>query len=151
MTFLGINKRFDNLGIENGFMFCDQYIQIMLEFRDYKNVYGMGENTHTFFRHRFTSYSNWWSMFTRDQPPGSKTNNLYGVHPFLMSVDERSGRAFGMLILNSNAQEYGFLPPASLAYRTVGGILDLYILEEQSPELLIQAYTNLIGRPYLPP
>lgn len=131
-------------------MFCDQFLQLVIQLRDYKNVYGMGENTHTSYRHRF-SYDNWWAMFSRDQAPGTKKNNLYGVHPFFMAVDERTGRAFGMLIFNSNAQEYGFLPPSSIAYRSIGGIMDLYILEEENPESLIQAYTNLIGRPKFPP
>lgn len=68
-----------------------------------------------------------------------------------MAVDEKTGRVFGVLILNSNAQEYGLIPPASLNYRTIGGILDFYIMEEESPELLIKAYTSLIGLPYFPP
>jgi maltase-glucoamylase len=67
-----------------------------------------------------------------------------------MAVSDE-GRAFGLLILNSNAQEYGFLPQSSVAYRTMGGILDLYIMEEATPEKLIQTYTKLIGTPYLPP
>ena len=68
-----------------------------------------------------------------------------------MAVDEKNSRAFGVLILNSNAQEYGFIPPASLNYRTLGGILDFYIMEEASPEELIRAYSSLIGLPYFPP
>ncbi len=116
----------------------------------YKNVYGLGENSHYSFKHQF-SYSNWWGVFARDQPPGEKKINLYGTHPFFMALDETTGRAFGILIMNSNAQEYGLLPPNSLAYRTLGGILDFYVMEESSPELLIQAYTTLIGTPYFPP
>ena len=110
----------------------------------------MGENTHYSFKHKF-SYQSWWGIFARDQPPGGKTINLYGSHPFFMAVNETTGRAFGCLILNSNAQEYGFLPSSSILYRTIGGILDFYIMEESSPEDLIQAYTALIGKPYMPP
>lgn len=131
-------------------MFYDQFIQIVMNMRDYKNVYGFGESTHYSFKHKF-SYTNWWGLFGRDQPPGGKTVNLYGTHPFFMAVDETTGRAFGALILNSNAQEYGLLPPSAVAYRTLGGVLDFYLLEESSPELLIQAYTLLIGTPYMPP
>lgn len=130
--------------------FYDQFIQIVLNLKDYKNVYGFGENTHSSFRHKH-SYNNWWAMFARDEPPGPKEINLYGVHPFFMAVDEDTGRAFGVLIFNSNAQEYGFLPPSSISYRTTGGILDMYVMEEASPELLIQAYTRLIGLPFMPP
>jgi alpha-glucosidase (family GH31 glycosyl hydrolase) len=68
-----------------------------------------------------------------------------------MGVNDKNGRAFGTLILNSNAQEYGFLPPTTFSYRTIGGILDFYIIEESSPEILIQTYTLLVGRPYMPP
>ncbi len=131
-------------------MYGDQFIQIVLNLRDYKNVYGFGENSHHSFKHEF-SYDNWWAIFGRDQPPGGKKTNLYGAHPFFMAVNEKTGRAFGMLILNSNAQEYGFLPPSAISYRTIGGILDMYIMEEETPEILIQTYTSLIGKPYLPP
>lgn len=116
----------------------------------YKNIYGMGENSHYSYKHEY-SYSNWWGVFARDQPPGDKVTNLYGTQPFFMAVDELTGRAFGVLIHNSNAQEYGFLPEHTLSYRTLGGILDFYIMEEDSPEKLIQAYTSLIGKPYMPP
>ena len=85
-----------------------------------------------------------------------------------MAVNEKTGRAMGVLILNSNAMEYGFLPPQVFSYRTLGGIdsatkkfnldfififtkglLDVYIMEEETPEILIKAYTLLIGKPYL--
>ena len=130
-------------------MFADQLLQIVLNF-NYKNLYGFGENTHYSFRHSF-DYSNWWGVFARDQPSGGKVINSYGTHPFLMAINEYNGRAFGILILNSNAQEYGFLPYSSFAYRTLRGIFDIYMMEEESPELLLQAYTSLIGRPYFPP
>lgn len=90
-------------------------------------------------------------MFSRDEAPGPQEINLYGVHPFFMAVDERSGRAFGVLIINSNAQDYGLLPPASISYRTIGGELEMYVMLEDSPERLTMAYHSLIGLPYMPP
>ena len=144
-----LSLRFDTKDSVHGFVYSDQFIQIVFNLRDYKHIYGFGENTHHSFKHQF-SYDNWWAIFGRDQPTGGKMNNLYGAHPFFMAVNDQ-GRAFGLLILNSNAQEYGFLPPTSVAYRTMGGILDLYIMEEATPEALIQTYTQLIGTPYLPP
>lgn len=90
-------------------------------------------------------------MFSRDEAPGPKGVNLYSVHPFFMAVDEKSGRCFGVLIFNSNAQEYGLLPPHSISYRTTGGELEFYIMEEETPERLTQAYHALIGLPYMPP
>ena len=104
-------------------------------------MYGFGENSHYSFKHAF-EYSNFWGIFARDQPPGiylflyfilifaylfeffslgGKEIGLYGTHPFLVAVNEQTGRAMGMLILNSNAMEYGFLPPQVFSYRTLGG------------------------------
>lgn len=134
---------------EQGLLFYNQFIQIVLNLVDYKNVYGFGENTHSSFKHEF-DYRNWWGIFGRDQGTGGR-ENLYGAQPFFMAVDENDGRAFGTLILNSNAQEYGLLPPSSISFRTLGGILDLYIMEESSPESLIGTYTSLIGTTYMPP
>jgi alpha-glucosidase (family GH31 glycosyl hydrolase) len=142
-------NRFDTKNLENGFIFSDQFIQIVMNI-NYGNIYGFGENSHHSYRHQF-HYSNWWGVFGRDQPPGDKRVNLYGAQPFFMAVSEETGRAFGVLILNSNAQEYGFLPPQAVSFRTIGGILDLYIMEEETPEKLIQTYTQLIGKPYMPP
>jgi alpha-glucosidase (family GH31 glycosyl hydrolase) len=141
--------RFDTKNVEHGFVFSDQFIQILLN-TNYKNVYGFGENTHYSFKHRF-EYTQFWPIFARDQPTGAKYLNYYGTHPFFMAVDENTGRAYGVLIFNSNAMEYGFLPPHVISYRTTGGILDMYIMEEESPEKLIQAYTSLIGNPYMVP
>lgn len=89
-------------------------------------------------------------MFARNQDPQGRAN-LYGVHPFFMAVNQQSGRAFGVLFMNSNAQEYGLLPPASISYRSTGGVLDMFIMQEDNPERLTMAYHALIGLPYMPP
>ena len=55
---------------------------------------------------------------------GSKA--LYGTQPFYMSV-EHDGKAHGLLILNSNAQEYKFFTFKSFMYRTLGNLTKLLI------------------------
>ena len=67
-----------------------------------------------------------------------------------MSV-EKDGSAHGLLILNSNAQEYKFFGPKSFMYRTLGGIFDIYMFSGPTPENVIQQYARLIGTPFLPP
>ena len=136
------------MNAENGFVYADQLLQLVLNF-NYKNLYGFGENVHSTFRHVY-DHSNWWGIFARDQPTGYDGINAYGTHPFLMAIND-DGRAFGLLIFNSNAQEYGYSPYSSFIYRALGGILDIYMMEESSPEELIKTYTKLIGKPYLPP
>ncbi|XP_050403277.1 maltase-glucoamylase [Patella vulgata] len=131
-----------------GFTFSDQFLQISTVLPS-RNVYGFGENRHTSFRHVFNQT---WPMFSRDQPPGWGDNdNLYGVHPFYTCVEDTAGNTHGVLLLNSNAQDYSLNDHPSLTYRTTGGILDFYIFMGPTPEYVIQQYTAVIGRPYMPP
>ena len=62
-----------------------------------------------------------------------------------------SGRMHGVLLLNSNAMDYSFESTPSLTIRTIGGILDFFIFLGPYPEQVIQQYTWLVGRPFLPP
>jgi alpha-glucosidase (family GH31 glycosyl hydrolase) len=68
---------------------------------------------------------------------------------------EDDGNAFGVLIFNSNAQDYEFsqfnATQALLTYRTIGGILDLFFFAGPTPEEVIQQYQMVIGKPYMPP
>jgi len=68
---------------------------------------------------------------------------------------EDDGNAFGVLIFNSNAQDYEFsqfnTTQALLTYRTIGGILDLFFFAGPTPEEVIQQYQMVIGKPYMPP
>lgn len=75
------------------------------------------------FQHNLDRYTTW-PMFARDIGPDSgsalSTQNLYGVHPFYMCI-EADGKAHGVFILNSNAQEVETGPGPHLLYRTIGG------------------------------
>ncbi|CAF3190076.1 unnamed protein product [Rotaria sp. Silwood2] len=62
-----------------------------------------------------------------------------------------SGQMHGVLLLNSNAMDYSFGPEPSLTIRTIGGILDFFVFLGPSPEQVIQQYTWLVGRSFLPP
>ena len=39
----------------------------------------------------------------------------------------------------------------ALTYRTVGGVLDFYIFSGPTPDNVVEQYTQLIGRPFMPP
>ncbi|XP_074859780.1 sucrase-isomaltase, intestinal isoform X2 [Carettochelys insculpta] len=129
-----------------GFTFSDMFIQISTRLPS-QYVYGFGETEHTTYRRDM----NWntWGMFTKDQSPGYKLNS-YGVHPFYMGLED-DGNAHGVLLLNSNAMDVTFQPTPALTYRTIGGILDFYMVLGPTPELVVQEYTALIGRPVMPP
>ncbi|XP_039930494.1 sucrase-isomaltase, intestinal isoform X1 [Hirundo rustica] len=127
------------------FTFSDMFIQISTRLAS-QYIYGFGESEHPTFRHNM----NWntWGMFTRDQPPGYKMNS-YGFQPFYMALEE-DGNAHGVFLLNSNAMDVTFQPTPALTYRTIGGILDFYMVLGPTPELVVQEYTQLIGRPVMP-
>uniref|UniRef100_A0A672ULX4 alpha-glucosidase n=1 Tax=Strigops habroptila TaxID=2489341 RepID=A0A672ULX4_STRHB len=128
------------------FTFSDMFIQISTRLAS-QYIYGFGETEHTMFRRNMSWHT--WGMFTRDQPPGYKLNS-YGYQPFYMALEE-DGNAHGVLLLNSNAMDVTFQPAPALTYRTIGGILDFYMVLGPTPELVVQEYTALIGRPVMPP
>ncbi|XP_064624521.1 maltase-glucoamylase-like [Lineus longissimus] len=131
-----------------GLAFADQFLQLATKLPS-EDIYGIGENRHDSFKHDINYQA--WPLFSRDQPPESNHKNLYGVHPFYMNVEDAAGHANGVLLLNSNAMEISLQPGPILTYRTTGGVLDFYIVLGDSPEQVVQQYTEIIGRPYLPP
>ena len=158
---------FDTSFFAHGFVYDDQFIQLITtmpstsvygkikrsEIDSMVSFQGFGENTHPSFRHALKNSSRY-SMFARDQPPLGENENLYGTHPFYMCI-ERDGQAFGVFILNSNAQDYQIEEfeddQAMLTYRTIGGILDLFFFAGPRPEDVIRQYQSVIGHPYMPP
>lgn len=131
------------------YVFSDRFIQLFTRLAT-ENVYGFGENSHTSFKHKFEGNSPAYPIFARDEPPRGIVQSLYGTHPFYMLVED-DGKAHGVLILNSNAQEYKFSALKTFMYRTLGGIIDIYIFNGPTPEDVIKQYTSFIGRPQLPP
>ncbi|XP_038174418.1 maltase-glucoamylase, intestinal isoform X2 [Arvicola amphibius] len=129
-----------------GFTFNDMFIRISTRLPS-TYIYGFGETEHPTFKIDLNWHT--WGMFSRDQPPGYKMNS-YGVHPYYMGLEE-DGKAYGVLLLNSNAMDVTFQPLPALTYRTTGGILDFFVFLGPTPELVTQQYTELIGRPVMVP
>ncbi|GAB6030871.1 hypothetical protein CHUAL_007706 [Chamberlinius hualienensis] len=129
-----------------GFVFSNQFLSISTTLPS-KSVYGFGENSHEYLLHDL----DWkvWAMFTLGNYP-MESYNSYGVQPFYMTVED-DGNANGVLLLNSNAMEIELQPSPALTYRTIGGILDFYILLGPTPDRVVQQLTQIIGRPYMPP
>jgi alpha-glucosidase (family GH31 glycosyl hydrolase) len=51
---------------------------------------------------------------------------------------------------NEILTDYTLLPWPGISFKTVGGILDFFLFVGHNPEHVIQLYTSLIGRPYMP-
>ncbi|CAH7470230.1 probable maltase-glucoamylase 2 [Phodopus roborovskii] len=129
-----------------GFTFSEMFLSISTRLPS-QYIYGFGETEHASFRRNMSW--NMWGMFARDEPPAYKKNS-YGVHPYYMALEE-DGNAHGVLLLNSNAMDVALQPTPALTYRTIGGILDFYMVLGPTPELVTQQYTQLIGRPAMTP
>ena len=43
------------------------------------------------------------------------------------------------------------MPNPGLTFRTIGGMLEFFVFLGPEPEQVVQQYTELIGRPFMPP
>lgn len=128
------------------FIFEDQFIQIGTQFsRRDPNIYGLGERVHPL---RLNTSDVAYTMFNLDNLNRFR-ENLYGTHPFYMELkDDRT--AYGVFLFNGNAMDVR-LEPNALSYRTIGGVIDLYIFLGPEPETVVKQYQEVIGKPILPP
>ncbi|KAF7699232.1 hypothetical protein HF521_003974 [Silurus meridionalis] len=129
-------------------VFADQYLQLSAKLSS-NNIYGLGEHVHKTYRHDIEWKT--WPIFTRDAFPNGGTHNLYGHYPFFMCLEDESGKSFGVFLMNSNAMDVTLQPAPAVTYRTIGGVLDFYIFLGDTPEAIVQEFTQLVGRPTIPP
>nr|XP_022907549.1 lysosomal alpha-glucosidase-like [Onthophagus taurus] len=135
---------FDTSRLRN-LIFSNLFIQISSRLPS-KYIYGLGEH-----RTNLLLDLNWQklTLFNHDGAP-SENANLYGSHPFYL-VMEQTGNSHGVFLLNSNAMDIILQPTPAITYRTIGGVLDFYYFLGPTPSNVISQYTELIGRPHLPP
>ncbi|XP_076839543.1 lysosomal alpha-glucosidase [Brachyhypopomus gauderio] len=124
--------------------YADQFLQMSTSLPS-AFVYGLGEHrSHLLHDVQWTTFTMW----ARDAAPVELTN-LYGAHPFYLLM-ESDGLAHGSFLLNSNAMDVVLQPAPALTWRTVGGILDLYVFLGPDPTSVIGEYLEVIGRPAMP-
>ncbi|XP_026861950.2 lysosomal alpha-glucosidase [Electrophorus electricus] len=124
--------------------YADQFLQMSTSLPS-TFVYGLGEH-----RSNLLHDVQWntLTMWARDAAPVELTN-LYGAHPFSLLM-ESDGLAHGLFLLNSNAMDVVLQPAPALTWRTVGGILDLYVFLGPDPASVIGEYLEVIGKPAMP-
>jgi alpha-glucosidase len=72
--------------------------------------------------------------------------------PFLLSTG-RNGRSYGLFFDNTHRLRFdlGKTDPDALRVEADGGEIDLYVIDGPRPADVVERYTNLVGRPSLPP
>jgi alpha-glucosidase len=132
----------------NGLIYKDQYLELSAALPESAAVYGLGESTKSdglaLDRNRHT-----YTLWNRDTASAATNQNLYGSHPFYLAMVR--GMAHGVVMMNSNGMDI-VIGETSLTYRMIGGIVDVYVLVGGAkPDMVVQQYTELVGRPFLPP
>jgi len=130
-----------------GLTVAEQFLMISTKLPT-RYLYGMGENNHDSFVHNMTYKT--WPIFARDQPPDYDDFNLYGAHPFYM-VTENDGSSHGVFFFNSHSMDVTTMPNPGLTLRTIGGILEFFVFLGPTPAEVIQQYTSVVGRTFMPP
>ncbi|XP_055348470.1 sucrase-isomaltase, intestinal-like [Paramacrobiotus metropolitanus] len=136
-----------------GLVLQDQFLQFSAKLPS-EHLFGLGDNRLGSLKRKMDWAT--WAMFNRDvdllmmDTRGTTPKNLYGFQPFYMVI-ENDGKAHGVFLRNSNAMDYTLLPGNAITWRTVGGILDFYVFLGPKPEDVIQQFTALTGRTFMPP
>eukprot|EP01136_Pigoraptor_vietnamica_P014105 Opistho-1_new@55911 len=131
-------------GAFGGLVFEDQYLELSTSMPDNANLYGLGERVRSLRLDDALTYTLW--TYDTPTPPN---DNLYGAHPFYMQ-HSTSGQSHGVFLRNSNGMDIS-VRPGALTYRVIGGILDFYFMLGPTPTDVIRQYSDVIGRPHVPP
>jgi len=134
--------------MQHSLFFKQQYLELSSSISGSAALYGIGERTRSE-GIRLQRDGVPTTLWNKDTAAADADTNLYGSHPFLMAIAE-GGNAHGIFLLNSNGMDV-LLDESTIAYRTLGGVLDFYFFLGPTPKDVIQQYQEVIGKPMMPP
>ena len=121
----------------NNFIFSENYINFQYELTS-DNIFGFGECNHDF----------------------KISNGLYTIYqqnhfPIAIHKTAYENIWLGFVFLNTNAQDVKIYKKnkkkVNIEHKTIGGIIDYYIIVDESPEEILKDLQFLLGTPTLPP
>ena len=150
------NKKniFYSFNTNKNFLFSDNFISFESHLTS-DDIYGFGERIH-----EFKLEEGIYTIWPVDRPnfydDGKGSKNLYGHQPIGLHRTKYKQIWMGFVFLNSNAQDVqihknSFQHKTILSHKTIGGVIDYYIIVDNSPENVIKDIHFLLGKPILPP
>ena len=147
-------EQFCSFNSSTNFIFSENYINFQYKLTS-DNIYGFGERTH-----EFKLNEGLYTIWTQE-PLGTKYDNgvgggqSYGHHPVGIHKTIFENLWLGFVFLNSNAQDVKITKKnnseINLEHKIIGGIIDYYIVVDESPEEVLKDLRFLLGIPALPP
>ena len=138
---------------ENNFLYSKTYINFE-SILSSDDIYGFGERIHSF---KLTEgiYTIWPTNQKPIYDEGKGGQNLFGHQPIGLHKTKFKDLWLGFVFFNSNAQDVqiykNYKGNTILSHKTIGGIINYYIIVNNSPENVIKDINYLIGLPPLPP
>ena len=139
---------------KDNFLYSDTLIQFesLLSSND---IYGFGEHYHNLKLEDgiYTIWPNDTGGIKKDDRKGGK--NLMGHQPIGIHKTKYKNIFLGFVFINSNMQDLVIKTISknqiSLIHKTIGGIIDYYIIYGESPDEINRSINFLLGIPTLPP
>ncbi len=143
---------FYSFDTSKNFLYSDNFINFESHLTS-DDIFGFGERIHNF-KLNEGLYTIWPIDKKNLYDKGLGGKNLYGHQPIALHKTKFKDVWLGFVFLNSNAQDVQIskkINETVLSHKTMGGIIDYYIIVDNSPDNVIRDIHYLVGIPILPP
>jgi len=131
------------------FRFEDQYIELSTALPPTNHLFGVGEYSRSTGLPLVPGSST--TLWARDMAAANFDTNLYGSHPFYVSLSAE-GKAHGAFLRNSNGMDVVYGANAdSLTFKVIGGVVDLFVFAGSTPAMVAAQYQSVVGKPAMMP